>query len=239
MHKLFLIFFSVIAFRCDKEYSFTDVECSENDVSYQVFKPCRQHIFRARYWGRNHDLISDERIWMMANGEKWISSEDQNEIVIQYEYEESKIESLFKYSINPEISDWSSMETTGIIENEKRIWMHPFRQNQYNFMEVAPFPEVELPLEIGKSWTGKLIINNWGVWSNSTVSKHYEIVNYEALDLAIGKIDAWHIKSLAEASFGNSTHNFWFHPDLGFVKMVIHNYAGQTLEIELIEVIED
>jgi hypothetical protein len=237
--SLYHLIIITVIIGCGQSHSFEKVDCIESGTSYMVFKPCRQLIFQAKYWDKDQNLISDEKIWMMANGKPWISEpEKQNEIVIQYEYDNSKIELLEKYSLNPEIGNWSSMEVTGVIESKSRIWMHPFRQNQYNFTEVACFPEVRLPLEIGKTWTGNLHIYNWGVWSDSQVSRFYEVLNFETIQIAYDKIDAWHIQSLAEASFGNSTHNFWFHPNLGFVKMVIHNYAGQTLEIELIDVIE-
>ena len=73
-------------------------------------------------------------------------------------------------------------------------------------------------------------------WSNSTLSNNYEILGYEEIETPYGELEAWHVSSYMSASFGTSTHNFWFHPDFGFVKMMIYNYAGQTMQIELIDV---
>ncbi|WP_370089118.1 hypothetical protein [Ekhidna sp.] len=164
------------------------------------------------------------------------------ELIIQYEFDPAEKETINKSLINKGIEEWSWVRqtNTGIIENEGMFWMHPFRQNQYNFTEVAPFPGVRLPLEIGKTWTGNLNIGDgWGDWKNSTLSNIYQVVAFEEIDLSYGKMQAWHINSTTTAPFGVSTHNFWFNDELGFVKMIINSYAGQTLQFELIEVIEN
>ncbi len=177
----------------------------------------------------------------MATGNSWEYSDQQQELLIAYEFDSTDVDRINGYAVNKSLDRlfWQKQEATGIIENESSIWMHPFRSNQYNFTEVAPFPSVRLPLEIGKTWSSTLsIYEGWGDWENSTLTNTYEIVGFEELQTPYGQLESWHVSSITEATFGNSTHNFWFHPELGFIKMVIHNYAGQTLEIELIEVNE-
>ena len=176
---------------------------------------------------------------MIPTGKPWgPDEENQKEIMIQYEYDENLTDSLEKYNLNPEFDGRTNMEVTGIVEDSVRIWMHPFRQNQYNFMEVAPFPEVLIPIKVGEKWGRVLNIGSWGVWSDHSVAFEYEVIGYEQIQIGYGSIEAWRISSYSIADFGNSTHNFWFHPKLGFVKMVVHNYAGQTLEIALAETID-
>ena len=243
MKKLFIPLISILILAsCNSSTSFEKVECEPEGGGYSVFKPCREYVFNARFWSAESELISEDKIWMMATGKPWeFQPESQKELAIQYEYDTSEVGQIVKASINQEIvsQPWERKEVTGIIENENRIWMHPFRSNQYAFTEVAPFPEVALPLEIGKTWGSSLqIYEGWGEWANSTLNKEYEIVDFEQLEIPYGQLEAWHISSITFAPFGNSTHNFWFHHELGFVKMVIHNYAGQTLEIELLEVID-
>ncbi|MEO9870447.1 hypothetical protein [Ekhidna sp.] len=233
----------ISTFSCNQVSTFETVECIENGNSYMVFKPCRQYIFNAKLWDAEHNQVSESKIWMMANGNPWeYQPESQQEITIQYEFDEEDVDRINNLSINKKLLDWTWVKktTTGIIENENIIWMHPFRQNQYSFTEVAPFPEVRLPLEHGKTWSGSLnIYEGWGDWANSTLTNYYEVIGYENLELPYRKLEAWHISSYTEASFGSSSHNFWFHPEFGFVKMIIHNYGNQTLEIELIEIIEN
>lgn len=235
---LIILFFSACK---DSPSSFEKASCIEEGQSYRVFKPCRQYIFNAEFWDAEFNLISESRIWMMATGKPWdVQPELQSELAIQYEYHDQKVDEIVMVSVNQDFigRPWKKKEVTGIIENDGSIWMHPFRSNQYGFTEVAPFPEVRTPLAIGKSWSGSLhIYEGWGDWSNVTLNDYYEVVSYEQVELPYKTLDAWQINSFTEAPFGNSTHNFWFHPELGFVKMIVKNYAGQILQIELIDVI--
>ena len=244
-HTLLLfLLFGLIS--CNKQTaSFKNVECSPSDSIpnsnlRKVFKPCKEFIYTAKYWDAEYNLITQEQVWLMATGHGWEYQPDsQDEILIQYQYDSAKIKEISQHSINPDIQHWTTQESTGIIETRARTWMHPFRSNQYGFTEVAPFPSVRFPLEQGKTWTSDLnIYEGWGVWANSTLNNTYEVVGYETIDTEFGELEAWHVSSLTIAEFGTSTHNFWYHMELGFVKMIIKNYAGQLLQFELAEVKE-
>ena len=237
----------LLACSSKKEYAFEKVNCeqevsSANSNLKTIFKPCREYIYRARYWDQGYELISDEYIWMMATGRDWEYEPDsQDEIAIQYSPDQTKIDFIKQYTINPEFeSGWKEGEVTGIIETEETVWMHPFRSNQYIFTEVASFPYVKLPLERGNQWTSSLnIYENWGRWSDNTLQSTYSVIDLEVVETGVGSLEAWHVKGVSTATFGTSIHDFWYHENYGFVKMVINNYAGQVLSFELIEVKED
>ncbi len=244
---IFITFVSTFLGCQDNRTNFEIVECNTldsitNKNLRQVFKPCRQYIYQAKYWDSEYNLISDELIWMMATGKGWeVQPELQDELKIQYDYDSSKISFIESFNINLSLADreWSKKETTGIIETESQIWMHPFRQNQYCFNEVAAFPQIILPMEEGKSWESKLNIHGgWGDWDNTILNTTYQILNLETINIPFKKIDAWHVRAITIAAFGNSQHDFWFNEEFGFVKMIIKNYKGQFLAIELKEVIE-
>ena len=118
--------------------------------------------------------------------------------------------------------------------------MLPFRYNQYNFTEVAPFPRVKFPLEIGKEWTGGLSIQEgWGDWDNTKGNFTYKITAKEKIETNFGEINScWKIESVAKYNFGESIFNYWFNEGLGFVKMEYYNYGNQRLVIEIEEVVE-
>ena len=161
---LFLIqVFVLNSCRENSGYSFVQLACEEvvsstNSNLRRVFKPCREYVFSAKYWDKNYNLISDEYIWMMATGRAWdYAPESQDELAIQYRFDETKRDFIGQYNLNPEFEHlWRVGEVTGIIENEDKTWMHPFRSNQYLFTEVASFPNVRLPLEVGNTWTSNL-----------------------------------------------------------------------------------
>ncbi len=243
MKELILSLVVILLFGCSQQPVFDEVACNtgdsiENENLRNIFKPCREFIYSAKYWDPEYNQISNELIRVVVTGKAWDPQpESQDDIVIQYAYDTSKVDLYEQYSLNPEITRWTTITNTGIIENSRTVWMHPFRSNQYLFTEVAPFPEASLPLEIGKTWYNSLSIHEgWGLWADSEISNGYEVVAYEMVELPLGNLNAWHIQSASYASFGDSVHSFWFNEDYGFIKMVYKNYAGQILKFELVEV---
>ncbi|MCB0629780.1 MAG: hypothetical protein R2824_12600 [Saprospiraceae bacterium] len=51
--------------------------------------------------------------------------------------------------------------------------------------------------------------------------------------------NCWKIAAKTSFDLGESTLDLWFSETLGFVRMNYRNYAGQYLEIELAEVVEN
>lgn len=208
-----------------------------------VFKPCRELIYRAKFKSEKNELISSSRIKMMATGKRWeFQPEKQDEIIVQYEFTNGDFNKNKKIQLNKGFldKDWMKEGVEGVIENVEEVWMHPFRFNQFNFTEVAPFPEVKFPLEIGKAWTGNLQIQEgWGDWENSNGYFEYKITGKESINTNFGVIEnCWKVESKSTYEFGQSKFDYWFSEELGFVKMNYVNYGNQTLEIELEEIKE-
>ncbi|KXX66519.1 hypothetical protein AVL50_31840 [Flammeovirga sp. SJP92] len=206
-----------------------------------VFQPCREMIYQTKFSDKNNEIISSGRIKMMATGRKWkFQPEKQVEVALQYEYTAEDYEKCKEHQLNTKLGfdHWINEATEGVIENVEKVWMHPFRFNQYTFTEVAPFPEVIFPLSIGKSWTGRLSLQEgWGDWENSSGSFKYKVVARENIGTKYAEIqNCWKIESKATYSFGESKLNYWFHEELGFVKFEYLNYGHQKLMIELAEV---
>jgi hypothetical protein len=223
--------------------AFKDTIIEKIEKRRTVFKPCIDYIYRANFYDEKKNLITSTRIKMTATGKRWeFQPEIQDEVIIQYEYSKKDEERAAKYKLNKKLPNygWMKETKTGIIENVEKIWMHPFRSNQFSFTEVAPFPEIKYPIEIGKSWTGQLRIQEgWGDWENTSGNFNYEITSKEPIEIKYGKIDkCWKVKSKSNYPFGKSNFDYWFSENLGFVKMNYRNYGGQYLEIELEEMNE-
>ena len=121
-----------------------------------VYKPCRSVKYRAKLYNKNGQLISNETITVTPTGNRWqYQPEKQDEIIIEYSFNPDSVDYINSFQLNKRRLNkhWQNQEITGIIENVEKIWTHPFRSNQYNFTQVAPFPQVELPLKIGKKWS--------------------------------------------------------------------------------------
>jgi len=225
----------------DDQKPLRDTIIGQIEKRRNVFKPCREMTYRAIWRDKSGKVITNNRIKMMATGLRWeMQPELQDEIIIQLEYSEHDIAQTNKYQLNKQILDrrWIDEGIEGVVENVDEVWMHPFRLNQYNFTEVAPFPEVQFPLKVGKSWSGGLsITGGWGDWNNSSGNFQYEVLGIEEVKTKYGLIGScWRIQSKSKYEFGDSVFEYWFNEDLGFVKKEYRNYGDQTLSIELEEV---
>jgi hypothetical protein len=208
-----------------------------------IFKPCREYIYLATYKDSQNRLISSSKVWMMATGKRWEGQkEKQDEIIVQYEYDDEETKEINTYFVNKGMvnNPWQTKSKEGIVENIKGVWMHPFRLNQYNFTEVAPFPEVKFPMQVGQTWTSQLSIGQgWGDWSNTSIDNEYKVTELTTLKTPYKEFrSCWKVYATAGASFGESTHEYWFDEGYGFVKMHYTNYKDQTLTFELIDVVD-
>lgn len=228
---------------CSSNYSFDRLNCeslTEIDAKVKIFKPCRQFIYEVKFWSDEYDLISTERISLTATGNRWAYDSSQLEVVIQYDNSDTDLGLIRDQNINKarEITMVKS-ETTGVIERTNYVWMHPIRSNQYHFTEVAPFPQIKLPVIEGEEWESELnIYEGWGGWSNEIIKWKYKILEDKLVDIPFGEFKSTRIESFATTTFGTSTAQMWFHDEYGFVKTIIKNYAGQILSIELAEIID-
>lgn len=207
-----------------------------------VFKPCRIYAFDAAFYSATNELISQERILLMATGKRWEHNpEKQDEILVKYEFDKEYIDSINLYQLNKSAvyNKWSRTVSTGIRENVEEIWMHPFRSNQYNFTEVAPFPQIKFPLSVGKKWTDNDIKlqEGWGDWSHMKVRSTFEVLSKETIQTNYGELEnCWKVKAVSNFDLGRSEVTYWFHEKYGFVKLNYVNYGGQKLHIELAEI---
>lgn len=206
----------------------------------KIFKPCLIYYYTAKYRNKYNDILSNDSIAMMATGNRWEFDEHmQDEILLGYDFERKTEKSITRYQIDyPNFGPWQIQNRTGIIENREEIWMHPFRDNQYKFTEVAPFPCVKLPLTINKSWTSSLSIHDgWGKWSNSSGRMEYTVKSMDKLIVPFldERIECYKIESVANFRFGKSKNTFWFSYKYGFIKMFYEMYDGDTLEIVLVD----
>ncbi|WP_241244297.1 hypothetical protein [Flagellimonas marinaquae] len=134
--------------------------------------------------------------------------------------------------------------TSGVIENEKNVWMHPPRDKYFKILEINPFPYIKAPYKIGNHWTWKLTIGDpwsdprWLAWNglvNNTYT--YEIVKISTLKTSIGKLRCYIIKSEATSRLGKTELLSYFNRKYGFVRLDYVNIDGSRTVLELEDVI--
>jgi len=201
----------------------------------RIFKAGKTYHYKAIYLSSNNDTLSNRFVLMKTTGERWEWQPEKQDLVY-YEFPDYKADSikLSNHDINKEFQFWRSQTGEGVIENIEQVWMHPIRINQYKFTEIAPFPQVQLPLKKGKKWGNPIRIDEgWGEWNGLTIESTYKITGQTTFKLNDLKIDCWIIKSVAKCHLGESKLTTYFNEEFGFVKMVYQNYVNEKLVFEL------
>lgn len=130
---------------------------------------------------------------------------------------------------------------TGLIENEKNVWMHPPRDLLFKILELNPFPFIQRPYKIGNTWEWILsgIVESWGdkrwkTWKGTIQTKCiYIITGHKQTKISLGNVLCWEITSVGKSSLGTTKLVSYFNEQLGFVKMEYVNIDGSQLVLEL------
>jgi len=156
---------------------------------------------------------------------------DYSQTVIQQKYYSAYEDLLFDGS-------------TGLIENKKNIWLHPFRGKYFSVLEFSPFPYVKFPLQVGKMWTWQLddISERW---SDERIVKYqgkqqasyvYKVVGKKKIKSALGIKECYVTEATATTKLGLTRLTCFFNPQLGFIMLQYSNIDGSTIRLELINI---
>lgn len=154
-----------------------------------------QHSYLYEVFVSENLLLSGEII-LRTTGSRWIDSpKEQKEIEYLYS-DELQLDSFPAIFREVGVPFWKvAVEKTGAIENEERVWMHPPRRNVLAILELAPFPELRFPIEVGKSWTSTLnLYEGWGKYSYQPIPSKHSI---SSLDIKTNKVNI-----VASSKFG-------------------------------------
>jgi hypothetical protein len=164
-------------------------------------------------------------------GNPFTNIPEYNQTSISYEY-------LLK---NGEVF---TMETTGAIENEMNVWIHPPRSSFFEILELNPFPYIKEPYKIGTKWNWKLQIGDhwsdkrWLEWKGEIENLYtYEIVDKKMITTRFGNLECFVIDAKANSRIGETKLRSYFNPLFGFIKLEYQNIDGSTtiLELEKVE----
>lgn len=239
MNKYPILFILILA-ACGQGTSDTSevvFDCDVTDPSIRIFKPCKKFTYSARYWDSDFNLLSEEKIVVMPTGKLWLRDTTQIEVQIVYDTDLRSKDFLKEFYLNEKLKERNFKQeiTTGYVENNRFALMHPFRENQYNFTQICPFPEVIFPIQIGAKWEGRLNVHEgWGDWSDSNLESNMEIIDKDNISVNDVSYESWRIIGSSIGVFGQNSATFWFNEELGFVKLHYKNFKGQTLLFELI-----
>jgi len=121
---------------------------------------------------------------------------------------------------------FASLSSTGAVENENNVWIHPIRKGFFNSLETAPFPFIKKPLKIGSEWADQMKIGQgwgnemWGKWEGQLLlTYNYKITEKKTIKTEIGEIDCFVIESSAKSEIGTTKLTSYFSEKYGFVRL--------------------
>lgn len=215
----------------------------------RIFRKGKTYTYKATYLSDKNDTLSVEKIEFEGTGERmhveWREpnpKEVQDRVIFNFFW---KKEDSLKFVTEPRINkkftyalSWQKSKAQGIIENEEKVWIHPIRYNQYLFTQVAPYPEAELPLFVGKKWQKlRKMYDGQLDWNYAKIQNDYVVKGKETLETPFGELhDCWYIEAESNFHMGKSLLNFHFHKEHGFVKMFYTNYIGDKLIVEIVSI---
>lgn len=134
-----------------------------------------------------------------------------------------------------------AQSASGIVENERNIWMHPNRTLLLEVLELNPFPYVKFPAKEGLKWKWKLTIGSqwgspyWKEWEGAIVNRYrYKIVDTScSLSTALGALDCVRVEATAKSRLGKTHLTAYYNEKYGFVKFDYINIDGSQIEIDL------
>lgn len=151
-----------------------------------------------------------------------------NQTIIGYAYPTSK-----NYS-------GSIYTSSGVIENEANVWMHPPRDQYFQILELNPFPFIKAPYVIGTKWTWSLKIGDfwsdgrWKLWSGTIENKYeYEITDVKFIESSFGRLQCFIIESSAVSRIGKTYLKAYFNEKYGFIRLEYTNIDGSKTNLVL------
>lgn len=218
----------------DKVDTIKKVECMER--LHHIYGEGNNYEYIATF--ANNDSSILHKSFLRIQGSNRIREDAKSQTLIDIFYERFENDSIIFQSHlgNSSYSKWVDSYSTGVIENETRVFIHPIQTNQFIQTEIAGMPSVHFPLSIGNNWTATTtIFEGWGDWNNSTVSSEFVVEELIEFKILNEQIECWKIQCISNFNDEQNTLLYLFHEDYGFVYMLYHFSNGNVIEFKLID----
>ncbi len=220
-------------YRGGKQFVFDFKHISNENVVYYFQEDTQNEDWRTNWKFVRFDSISEKTITKVKvsviPGLKPLIDQIPN-------YDQSIVK--FQYQANNTISDINSI--SGLIENEKNIWLHPPRDKYFRILELNPFPFIKSPFEIGNKWKWQLEIEStwgdkrWKTWEGNIVNRcDYEIVGIKTIKTPFGDLECLEIRSVGVSELGKTELLALFNAEFGFVELHYKNIDGSQTQLLL------
>jgi hypothetical protein len=138
-------------------------------------------------------------------------------------------QTVIEYSYLDKNSNVLSQEKTGVIENDRNIWLHPPRSQEAGILQLSAFPYIKFDR---KKW-------NWDLeaaYSNykAEVYRHtYSKSKSHLYQSELGPLLCETIFAETESSNGKTSSRFLYNKDYGFILLEFLNIDGTKITLAL------
>lgn len=256
MRMLVVFGFSLLSkFVWAQQYDALFAEKKNFDLDNRIYQVGKLFSF-------DYEIIENDLAFVLKENKTQFG--EKMEAKFELELKKTQNETLFKMFVKPILAEsertnenqtqivftqkcnQSSFSSTGLIENDKNIWLHPIREGFFSSLEACPFPCLKFPLKIGNTWQDSMLIGEawcgqkWGVWNSSLLLHyHYQIDEIKSIITPMGVLDCYVISSTATSSIGTSKLKSYFNETYGFVRYEYEMVTGLKVNIWLTKVEND
>lgn len=242
----FLVLFVLVASGNSMAQSYDKVyiEKKDVDVDNAIYKVGRTFYYSYKIQNKEGDSL-----FIDAEDAERLTSVKDEALPDQFKMEviapekgkrTNKRQTEIRYSFEP-MTDFRS--STGLVENEQNVWLHPMRSHFFKALETAPFPYVHLGKSVGYTWSDQMRIGDswsnpvWGEWKGKLLLDYtYRIEKQEMVSTALGDLSCLKVVSTAKSTLGETELVSYFSEQYGFVKMEYKLLTGLKIVIDLVKV---
>ncbi|MBL4654803.1 MAG: hypothetical protein JKY33_03160 [Bacteroidia bacterium] len=196
-----------------------------------IYRPGTEFIFDAYLRNSKGDTLTYEEIIIHPTGKVW-GSDPQAELLYLFTFTKEDSVKYAQKRRNQYSDNWIRIRSEGFVEwNNMFIWMHPIRVNQYYLTQLSPYPEMQLPPEIGKEWDNILT----GQDSGMKLVNKYKVSGFETRKYSFGYLfSCWKINAVATLPNGHENKvEFYFNEKYGFTEYHYLSHEGERIDFIL------
>lgn len=229
-----------------QQFDGLEIECFKNDQNNLIYSLGKEFVFA-------FDIIEDSNFLYLTKNEinefkLTTISEDSINIseiylnVIKARFlgrtNKNQTKIIYRFAPHPKFT-----ASTGVVENDKNVWLHPPRNGFFKSLETCPFPYIKKGQEIEKKWQDSMSIGNhwsnvvWGEWEGRLLLKYeYEFAGKELINTDLGQINCIKIEAKAKSRVGTSYLTSYYSDIFGFVRLEYVLFNGLKINLKLVKV---
>ena len=186
-----------------------------------IYTPMKEFLFEVQTTVGNEKEVQYISMW--ATDKPWEADSSQHELFYAYHkhYNKDGLTTAWPYNGN--------VESTGIIETENRIWLHPPRWNNLEILEYFPFPEINKNALCGDKYKRMFL-------GSVDFLDRWMFLRYKMTVETIGNKII--IQGKAKSRRGEWLEMITYDKEKGFTEIEFITPVGRTIKLRLKDIIE-